>query len=242
MNTFDLKKFDLKKRGLLGGVFGGLILGAPALFSTALATPNPRVNPCPTIYYEEPYNSRLIVPQSCPPNAITRFVNQNPGAIQRGIGIPESNVNQPIQPSAGQRPSVFNEAPYNRATVPGTAITRPIQPPLPEQRSQPIARVIPTNSSINVRLKNDTNVTLTYEAVQYTQRRSLRPGEEVLLQNIPVPATFTFVRQDNGFVEVIPVSTSEQGLLSLTLDEDATPLDRNQGVIRVQQNGQVFLN
>lgn len=249
-----MRMFDSKNSKWIG-FFGGLILGVPTLSSTALASPTPRLNPCPRIYYEEPYNSRLIVPQSCPPNAITQF--QNPGAFRRGVGAVGSDLPAPTQgltpnrtvPSTvpttpgtvGQRPSIFNESPYNR-TAPGTPITRPIQPPLPEQRSQPVASITPNNGRINVRLKNDTNTIVTYEAIQYTQRRSLRPGEEVLLQNIPVPVTVTFVRQDNGFVEVIPVNSPEAGLLSLTLDEDTTPLDRNQGVIRVQQNGQVFLN
>ncbi|MCU0548210.1 MAG: hypothetical protein MUC48_02570 [Leptolyngbya sp. Prado105] len=251
-----MRMLDLKNSNLIG-FFGGLILGVPILSSTALASPTPRLNPCPRIYYEEPYNSRLIVPQTCPPNAITQFAIQNLGAFRRGVGAVGSDLPAPTQGltpnltvpvnvprtlgTVSQRPSIFNEPPYNR-TAPGTPITRPVQPPLPEQRSQPLASITPNNGKINVRLKNDTNTIVTYEAIQYTQRRSLRPGEEVLLQNIPVPVTVSFVRQDNGFVEVIPVNNPEAGLLSLTLDEDTTPLDRNQGVIRVQQNGQVFLN
>lgn len=243
---------NLKTSGLIGGVFSGLILGSPLISTATLAAP---LNPCPRIYYEEPYNSRLIVPQNCPPNAITQLVRQNPGALNRGVGgvgsdLPGRNLtpnrivpsDAPTTPgTVRQRPSIFNEAPYNR-NPPRTPTTLPVQPPLPEQRSQPVASVVPTNGTINMRLKNDTNVIVTYEAVQYTPRRSLRPGEEVLLRNVPVPVTVTFVRQDNGFVEVIPVNTPERELLSLTLDEDTTPLDRNQGVIRVQQNGQVFLN
>jgi hypothetical protein len=191
---------------LIGSIFSGVILGVPILSSTVLAAPNPRLNPCPRIYYEEPYNSRLIVPQNCPPNAITQFAIDNPGAVRRGVGavggdLPGRNLtpnrivpsDAPTTPgTVGQRPSIFNEAPYNR-NPPGTPTTLPVQPPLPEQRSQPVARVVPTNGTINVRLKNDTNVVVTYEAVQYTQRRSLRPGEAVLLQNIPVPVTVTFV-------------------------------------------------
>ncbi|MGG6265553.1 hypothetical protein ACQ4M3_06055 [Leptolyngbya sp. AN03gr2] len=246
---------DLKNSSLLGGVFSGLILGVPLISTAALATPNPRVNPCPSVYYEEPYNSRLIVPQTCPPNAITQFIRQNPSALNRATGgvgsdLPGRNLtpnrivpsDAPTTPgTVGQRPSVFSEAPYNR-NPPGTPMTLPVQPPLPEQRSQPVASVVPSNGTINVRVKNETNAIVTYEAVQYTQRRVLRPGEEAVLQNLPVPVTVTFVRQDNGFVEVIPVTTPEQGILSLQLDEDRNPLDSNQGVIRVQRNGQVFLN
>jgi hypothetical protein len=54
--------------------------------------------------------------------------------------------------------------------------------------------------------------------------------------------TVTFVRQDDGFVEVLPVSASKDGVLEVALDEDANPLDSNQGVLRIQRDGQVFLN
>lgn len=233
----------LRNIGLTGGVFG-LVLGVPALFSSALSAP---VNPCPKIYYEEPYNSRLIVPQNCPPNAITRSVSGNPGALQRGASAIGSDLpGRTLTPNrvpgtSEQQPSIFNEAPYNR-NPPGTPVTLPIKPPLPENRSQAIASVTPTNGRVDMKLKNNMNVAVTYEAVGYTPRRTLAPGAEATLRNLPVPVTLTLVRQDNGFVEVLPMKSSESGLLSLTLDEDATPLDRNQGVIRVQQDGQVFLN
>lgn len=42
-------------------------------------------------------------------------------------------------------------------------------------------------------------------------------------------------------VEVLPVSRS-QSLLTVSLDEDATPADQDQGVLRIQEDGQVFLN
>jgi hypothetical protein len=92
-----------------------------------------------------------------------------------------------------------------------------------------------------VRLTNKTNVAVAFEVIGNTQRRLLSGGQSTVLQNIPTPSTITFIRQDDGFVEVIPVSSS-QGLLALDLDEDLNPLDSNQGVIRIQRSGQVFLN
>ncbi len=50
-------------------VIGSLSL--PAMAQTTSLT-----NPCPKIYYEEPYNQRLVVPASCPPNAATTSQNQ----------------------------------------------------------------------------------------------------------------------------------------------------------------------
>jgi hypothetical protein len=52
----------------------------------------------------------------------------------------------------------------------------------------------------------------------------------------------TFTRQDDGFVEVMPMSASKDGVLEVGLDEDANPRDSNQGVLRIQKDGQVFLN
>ncbi len=116
----------------------------------------------------------------------------------------------------------------------------PVQPPLPEERSQPIAKVMPMNGLVNVRLKNNTNAPVSYEAIGYTQRRFLPGGEETVLRNLPTPVTVTFVRQDKGLVDVIPTST-QQGSLEVSLDESKN-LDDNQGVLRIQRDGQVFLN
>lgn len=148
------------------------------------------------------------------------------------------------------RPSIFNEPPYNRARASATApsvspavpdqTNPPVQPPLPEERSQPISKVMPMNSLVNVRLKNNTNAPVSYEAIGYTQRRFLPGGEETVLRNLPTPVTVTFVRQDKGLVDVIPTST-QQGALEVSLDESKN-LDDNQGVLRIQRDGQVFLN
>jgi len=114
-------------------------------------------------------------------------------------------------------------------------------PPLPENRAEPVARVMPVNGQVDVRLSNNTNALITYEAVSFTQRRTLAAGETIVLQDLPTPVTITMVRQDRGFLEVVPVPASESGLLEVTLDE-AQDLDDNQGVLRIQSNGQVYLN
>lgn len=97
------------------------------------------------------------------------------------------------------------------------------------------------NATVDVRLTNKTNVAVAFKVIGNTQRHLLSGRQSTVLQNIPPPSTITFVQQDDGFVEVIPVSSS-QGLLALDLDEDLNLLDSNQGVIRIQRNGQVSLN
>jgi hypothetical protein len=42
----------------------------------AMAQTTSLTNPCPKIYYEEPYNQLLVLPASCPPNAATASQNQ----------------------------------------------------------------------------------------------------------------------------------------------------------------------
>lgn len=257
------------KGRVLRNVFGGLLLSLPAIPLAAVAQSSPVLNPCPRIYYEEPFNSRNLVPEGCPPNAATQrlragssttapltvqqpsdtVAGQNspalPGANRTPNAIvpadapttPEQVVPTPNQPRVGVRgnmPAITNP--------PGTPTTLPVKPPLPENRSQAVAKVMPMNGNVSVRLKNNTNAIVTYEAVGYTQRRVLAGGQEIVLRNLPVPVTVTFVRQDDGFVEILPVSASTDGVLEVGLSEDASPLDSNQGVLRIQKDGQVFLN
>ncbi|WP_017319107.1 hypothetical protein [Mastigocladopsis repens] len=115
-----------------------------------------------------------------------------------------------------------------------------ITPPLPEQLQTPIALVTPDNGRVSVRLKNNTKAQINYEAIGHTERRVLSGGEEVVLQNLPLPVTISTVRQDNGFVKVIPTST-KSGLIEFSLDEQSN-VNENQGVVRIQEDGKVFLN
>lgn len=197
-----------RKWGLLGTICGGLLLGLPTIPVAASAD---ATNPCPSIYYSQPYDSTLLVPNGCPANTLTR---------QMGFTL------EPIVP--------LTSAPNNSATIPTT-------PPLPQNRSNPIATVTPTSGTVDVKLTNETNVPVAYEAISYTQRRFLAAGEEIILRGLPTPVTITMVRQDDGFLEVMPMQSSESGLLEVSLDEE-TNFDNNQGVLRIQSSGQVFLN
>jgi hypothetical protein len=207
-------------RRVLG--FGTLIIGLPALPLAASAVPIStldKVNPCPGIYYEEPFNSRNIVPQGCTPNtAIQR--------VQTGV--------------VSERPVMRDQGVFTEPLTPAPPPAGVTQPPLPEERSEPIATVMPMNGMVSVKLKNNTNARISYEAIGHTQRRFLAGGEEIVLQ-IPTPVTVTMVRQDEGLLDVVPVSTSDTGMLEVSLDE-ARNLDDNQGALRIQRDGQVFLN
>jgi len=203
---------NLKNAGLLGAIFGGVLISLPATLLEASAVPVStvaQINPCPGIYYEEPYNSTRMAPPGCPPNQATRMGRD------------------------GQMPSRPMTPVISPANVP--------QAPLPEVRSEAVARITPTNGTVDVQLKNNTNALVSYQAVGHTDRRYLQGGEEIILQNLPTPITITAVRQDEGWLQMMPMSADETGQLEVTFEEETT-LDSNQGVLRIQEDGQVFVD
>lgn len=230
-----------KKAGLVGAICGSLLIGIPLSALPGIAEPSAQVNQNPSTCPAEAPGNRAILPDM---NLPGRDLTPN-RIVQADAPTTPSTVLNP-------RPSIFNEPPYNRvgtstitpavSPILPAQTNPPVQPPLPAERSQPIARVMPMDGKVNVKLKNNTNALITYEAIGYTQRRALLGGEEIALRNLPTPVTITMVRKDDGFLEVIPVRASEQNLLEVSLDEDVTPLDKNQGVLRIQTDGQVFLN
>ncbi|TFI54026.1 hypothetical protein BLD44_013640 [Mastigocladus laminosus UU774] len=207
------------KAGLLGSIFGSLLVGLSAIPLVASAVPSSSaINPCPSIFYEEPHNNQVLVPQGCPPNAATL---RQQGQISGG----QNGVVVPINPNV--RPNVRG--------------VNPIQPPLPESRQSPIATITPTAGKVSVKLQNNMNTSISYQAIGYTQPRILSGREEIVLQNLPTPVTITMVREDGGFINAIPTSTSEDGTLTVSLDETAN-FSNSKSALRIQSNGQVFLN
>jgi hypothetical protein len=168
-------------------------------------------------------------------------------------------------PALNSCPGIYYEEPYNSNTLvpqgcpPNAAMQRlnqqglrqnilppvrrttGIQPPLPETIQSPIATVTPMAGQVSVKLKNDTNTRISYQAIGHTEPRILAGGEEIVLQNLPTPVTVTMVREDGGLLEVIPMSSSETEMLAISLNEK-TNFDENQGALRIQSDGQVFLN
>ena len=148
--------------------------------------------------------------------------------------MPMVSVALPLNP----RPSIFNEAPYNRSRG-GEPTTEPVLQPPPEEQQAPSAIVMPVNGKINIKLMNATNTVVNYQVIGDTNQRTLAGGSDVTLQNIATPVTVTCVREDNGLLKVIP--TASQGLLEVMLDE-TTSLDEDQHTIRVEQSGGVLIN
>ena len=218
--------------GLTGGLISGLLIAIPALTTRSIAA-TPGINPCPAIYYEEPHNSSRLVPSGCRPNAFTQSVNAAGGAPVS----PNTNGNQLNQSGpAGNQGSSGSQ--LNRISP---TTSEPAQPPLPETQEDAIATVIPSNGNVDVVLRNTTNAVITYEVIGQTQQRTLAGGEEVVLQSLPLPVTITTVRQDRGLVDIQAMTPTSSGRIVFSLGASAQ-LNSEQGAIRIQQSGQVFVN
>ncbi|MBW4686312.1 MAG: hypothetical protein KME40_14725 [Komarekiella atlantica HA4396-MV6] len=92
-----------KSAELLGVICGGLLMSLPAIPQSAVAQQStPKVNPCPRIFYEEPHNSRVVVPQGCPPNAFTQ--QREAQGVTSSQEVPSQQVpttTQPVAPEQG---------------------------------------------------------------------------------------------------------------------------------------------
>ncbi len=253
-----------KSAELFGAMCGGLLITLPAIpqavaQQSVTQQSTPKINPCPRIFYEEPHNSRVVVPQGCPANALTQrlaaqgLLPANPSQEQTRLGVggeasqgtPSSTVNpnpsignQPqntLQPDGSTQPSTSSEPGVSPATaVPG-------QTPLPSQQQAPNATIALTNGRVNIKLVNDTATNVTYQVIGDTAPRSLPAKSDATLQSLNAPVTVTFQREDGGQLTVTPQSSSEPGSLEVKFNE-ATDVAQGRNTMRIEQNGSLFLN
>ncbi|MBD2253017.1 hypothetical protein [Nostoc parmelioides] len=272
---------DLRKSAdLLSAICVGLLMGISATPQPGIAQqpvtqqspiqPNSKVNPCPRIFYEQPHNERVAVPQGCPPNAFTqRLIDQgllpqssvpatpNADQIRMGVGGDTSSVLNP-------NPRIFSEAPYGRSQrglqtegentqlgVPGSQQTPapgagqstvPVSPlPSPGQQQSPSTRISLASGRVNVRLVNDSGANVTYQVIGDTAPRSLQGKSDVTLQGLTVPVTVTFQREDGGLLQATPQPSPQSGVLEVRLRE-TTDVGQDRSALRIENNGSVFLN
>jgi hypothetical protein len=228
---------------LVGAIFSGLLIGLPAISQTAQAQQQPlnvsgsKINPCPKIFYEEPHNNRVRVPQGCPPNAFTNRINTQGSSssssssssynqTQLGVGgeSPDSNVDSQSSTSQTTIQNSRNNS-TNRAS---------------NRYENAVAAVSPTDGKVSVLLLNQTNAPIVYQAIGDTQQRILPGRSQVRLQNLTTPANVTFYRQDRGLLMVSP-QISPQGVLKVTLQE-TTDFAMDRTALRIEKNGAVYLN
>ncbi|MEO1589890.1 MAG: hypothetical protein AAFU71_01225 [Cyanobacteria bacterium J06632_22] len=109
--------------------------------------------------------------------------------------------------------------------------------PLPNN-GELVTRFVTQGSQVTIEFKNETGAPLTYEVLGVTDQRLLLPEQSVLLQNIPLDATLTAVRNDNGLIDITG-SSDGAGQLTLSIVREAN-FDDTQGVIVIERSGQVF--
>lgn len=210
---YQLKQQHKTRAGLLGAICGGLLFGIPAIPQSGSAQAIAQTNPCPRIYYEEPFNSSYRVPQGCPPNAAG--------------GGPSTPLIQPrieAQPQGGT------------GQTPDAAAS----PPLPETVQDPVTTITPVGNAVSIKLINQTGAVIEYQVIGDTQTRTLAGESEVTLQGLTIPTTLTFRREDSGLLMVEPL-TPTSGLLEVMMDE-TTDLSIDRTTLRIEESGAVFLN
>jgi hypothetical protein len=233
-----------KSAEVFGAICGGLLITLPAI-PQALAQQSvaqestPKINPCPRIFYEEPHNTRVVVPQGCPPNALTQRLaaqgllpaSATPSQEQTRLGVggeasaPSVSSQSPVSGDQAQQPSQ------------GAVSTEQLLQP----RQTPSTTIALANGTVNIRLENDTAANVTYQVIGDTAPRSLQGKSYVTLQGLQAPVTVTFEREDGGQLIVTPQPSSESGSLEVRFKE-ATNAAQGRSTMRIERNGSVFLN
>ncbi|MEH2460212.1 hypothetical protein [Nostoc sp.] len=220
-----------KSSELFGAICGGLLISLSAIPQALAQQSTPKINPCPKIFYEEPHNNQVVVPQGCPPNALTQRL-----AAQGLLPVPatpsQSQSQVPAEP--GVRSPVPAPGDQGQQPIPEGGSTN--QPP-----QTPIATIALNNGKVNIRFVNDTAANITYQVIGDTAPRSLQAKSDVILQALKAPITVTFQREDGGQLLVTPQPSSEPGSLEVRFNE-ATDAAQGRSAMRIERNGSVFLN
>lgn len=226
---------------LASAIFAGLLISLPTMFQSAQAQQQPvnrpgsKINPCPSIFYEEPHNNRVPVPQGCPANAFTNRINTSRSSYNPNMGITNTEIN----PSSSQiQQGVGGEAPNSNSVTQSSTSQITVVPT--NRYNNAVAAVSPTNGRVSVLLINQTNAPIVYQAIGDTQQRILPGRSQITLQNLSTPANVSFYRQDRGLLMVTPQS-SRQGTLQVTLQE-TTDFAMDKTSLRIENNGAVYLN
>ncbi len=256
MNKYQ-HKFS-KSAKLLGTICGGLLISLPAIPHAAIAQQSiAQVKQCPSIFYEEPHNNRVLVPQGCPPNAYTQKMGMQgqtplrnnasatpiPEQIRMGVGgeMPDASGGTSQQNYNYNSQSSMMRSPQGMSNSRQQTQNSVIQTPSPQQQQAAVAMVMPMSGKVGLRLVNQTAAPISYQVIGDTAPRILQGKSEVMLQGLRIPTTVTFYRQDKGLLMVTPQGSSQQGMLQLTLRE-TTDLGMDRSALRIEQNGSVFLN
>lgn len=161
---------------------------------------------------------------------------------------PEADITPRESTLLAQQPDVeLSAARDSRNNAPSAIAPSSSQPPLfvaapsAEQRQAAAATVTPVDGQVSVELVNMTGADVNYQLLGHTQVRTLPGRSAVTLRGAEVPTTLTFQRQDSGLLSVIPQAASQDGMLSISLDE-TLDFEQSKVVMTVEPTGDVFLN
>ena len=108
MNKKSKKISNLFK--LVGSFCGGLIISLPIIPHAAFAQqPKSQANPCPSIFYEQPHDSRVLVPQGCPLNTVSQKLaieGRTPIRSYPGSTTYETNLGMGGEAPVGTKPEL----------------------------------------------------------------------------------------------------------------------------------------
>lgn len=164
------------------------------------------------------------------------------GSLVFGLSLQPQTLSSSVQlAQLNPNPSIFNEPPFNRVPrTPPSSTTPPPDSTSPEL--PPNTTMTPVNGQVNIRFVNQTGAAINYQVIEKTELRTLAGRSEITLQDLTVPTTLTFRRQDSGFLLVtLEPNTPTAGTLTMTVQE--TPdfaADRTS--VYIDQSGGVFLN
>lgn len=121
-----------------------------------------------------------------------------------------------------------------------------VQLPLAAQVSSGITVPV-APEGVTVRLVNQTDEPVTYEALGDTQSRLLSSGDDVILRALNTPATLTFFYQDiqkdpqtgTGLLQTELSLNEATGVLDVTI-RPTNSLDADVSNITVEPNGDIF--
>ncbi|MDX2217259.1 MAG: hypothetical protein SFY66_28590 [Oculatellaceae cyanobacterium bins.114] len=105
----------------------------------------------------------------------------------------------------------------------------------------PLAIVQPNGSTITIQVINATGAELNYQVIGDTQFRVLGAQSQATLQDLSIPTTVTFRRNDGGLVTATIETSSAAGELTLILQQ-TSDFTADRTALRVEPNGSVYLN
>jgi hypothetical protein len=212
--------------------------GEASTMQQGMQQPNPapssQVNPCPSIFYEPQHTNRVLVPASCPPNALTQQM-QSQGMVPvqpqtRMGGTMQQGMQQSVPATPSQQQTRMGVGTETPSTTTNLGVGQ-----------GPIARVTPIAGNVSIRLVNSTRANVIYQVIGDTNQRSLGGNTDIVLRDLQAPVTITFQRDDGGLVSATPQPSSETGMLEVRLNE-ATDLAQDTKAMRIDATGAVSFN